>query len=148
MELFLEDLEVGQRFATGTYKMTEERIKAFAAEFDVQPFHLDDEAAQASVFGGLAASGWHTVAATMRLLTIDGTPFANGIIGVGCDVAWPKPTRPRDVLQAETEIVEITPSLSKPHQAIVTVRITTFNQNREAVCVMTPKILVFRRGAE
>jgi acyl dehydratase len=145
--LFLEDLHVGQRFASGSYVMEESRIKAFAAEFDPQPFHLDESAAQASIFRGLAASGWHTAAVAMRLLVTGGLPFANGIVGLGGEIAWPRPTRPGDTLQVESEIVEISPSRSKPNQGIVTVRSTMFNQNREPVYLFTAKILVFGRSA-
>ena len=143
--LYLDDLEVGQRFTSGTYLLEEARIKEFAAEFDPQPFHLDDTAAQASVFKGLAASGWHTGAVAMRLLVTGGLPLASGIVGMGGEIAWPRPTRPGDILQVESEIIEITPSRSKPHQGIVTVRSTMFNQKREAVYVLTAKLLVPRR---
>jgi acyl dehydratase len=144
-QLYLEDLRVGQRFTSGTDVMEAARIKEFAAEFDPQPFHLDESAAQASIFKGLAASGWHTAAVAMRLLVTSGLRFANGIVGLGAEIAWPRPTRPGDILQVESEIVEITPSRSKPHQGIVTVRSTMFNQNGEAVYVLTAKLLVPRR---
>jgi acyl dehydratase len=144
-ELYLDDLHVGQRFNSGSYVMEAARIKEFAAEFDPQPFHLEEAAAEASVFKGLAASGWHTAAAAMRLLVTGGLPFASGIVGLGGEIAWPKPTRPGDTLHVESEIVEITPSRSKPHQGIVTVRGTMFNQNQEAVYVLTAKLLVPRR---
>ena len=121
------------------------RIKEFAAEFDPQPFHLDQVAAEASIFRGLAASGWQTAAVAMRLLVAGGLPFADGIVGLGGDIAWPRPTRPGDTLQVESEIIEITPSRSKPQQGIVTVRSTMFNQDREAVYLLTAKLLVFRR---
>jgi acyl dehydratase len=143
--LYLEDMHVGQRFSSGTYLMEESRIKEFAAEFDPQPFHLDEAAAQASVFHGLAASGWHTAAASMSLLVKGGLPVANGTIGLGGEIAWPKPTRPGDVLRVESEIIEIVPSRSKPNQGIVTVKSTTLNQNGEPVYVFTAKILMFRR---
>src|SRR5258708_257328 len=143
--LYLEDLHAGQRFASGTHLMEESRIKAFAEEFDPQPFHLDESAAQASVFRGLAASGWHTAAVAMRLLVTGGLPLANGIMGVGGEIAWPRPTRPGYTLRVESEIVEITPSRSKPNQGIVTVRSTTLNQDGEPVYVFTSRILVFRR---
>jgi len=144
-QLYLDDLRVGQRFTSGNYVMEAARIKEFAAEFDPQPFHLEEVAAEASVFKGLAASGWHTAAAAMRLLVTGGLPFASGIVGLGGEIAWPKPTRPGDTLHVESEIVEITPSRSKPHQGIVTVRGTMFNQNQEAVYVLTAKLLVPRR---
>jgi len=143
--LYLDDLQVGQRFQSGTYAIEEGQIKAFAAEFDPQPFHLDERAAHASIFKGLAASGWHTAAIAMRLLVDGGLPFAHGIVGLGGEVAWPRPTRPDDILHVESEIVEITPSRSKPHQGIVTVRVTMFNQNGEAVYLLTVKLLVLRR---
>jgi acyl dehydratase len=144
--LYLEDLQVGQRFSSGTYVMEESRIKEFAAEFDPQPFHLDEAAARASVFQGLAASGWHTAAVAMRLLVTGGLPFANGIVGVGGEIAWPRPTRPGDTLRVESEIVEIVPSRSKPNQGIVTVRNTALNQNGEPVYIFTAKTLVFKRA--
>ncbi len=143
-QLYLEDLHVGQWFTSGTYLMETARIKEFASEFDPQPFHLDEAAAQISLFKGLAASGWHTAAVAMRLLVSGGLPFANGIIGLGGELSWPRPTRSGDILRVESEIVEITPSRSKPHQGIVTIRSTMFNQNREAVYLLTAKLLVFR----
>src|ERR1019366_4247057 len=105
--LYLDDLHVGQHFTSGTYKMEEERMKAFAAEFDPQPFHLEEEAAQRSIFRGLAASGWHTAAATMRLMVTGGLPFAGGMVGLGGEISWTKPTRPGDTLHVESEILEI-----------------------------------------
>jgi acyl dehydratase len=143
--LYLDDLHVGQRFASGTYVIDEARIKEFAAEFDPQPFHLDETAAQASIFKGLAASGWHTAAIAMRLLVTGGLPFANGIVGLGGEISWPRPTRPGDVLCVESEVVEITPSRSKPQQGVVTVRSTMLNQNGEAVYLFNAKVLVMRR---
>jgi acyl dehydratase len=144
-KLYLEDLNVGQRFTSTTYLITEERIKSFAQEFDPQPFHLDDAAAQKTVFRGLAASGWHTAAVAMKLLVTGGLPLGNGIIGLGGDLSWPKPTRPGDTLHVESEVLEITPSNSKPNQAVVRVRSTTLNQNGETVHQFTSKVLVFRR---
>jgi acyl dehydratase len=143
--LYLEDLHVGQRFVSDTYQISEAQIKAFAQEFDPQPFHLDDAAAQATVFAGLAASGWHTAAIAMRLLVSSGLPLANGIIGLGGDLAWPKPTRPGDMLHVESEVLEIVPSRSKPNQAIVKVRSTTLNQHGEAVHMFTSKVVVWKR---
>src|ERR1700720_4177540 len=106
---FLEDLRVGQRFASASHTVDEAQIKRFAAEYDPQPFHLDDNAAKATLFGGLAASGWHTAAMTMKLLVDAGLPLAGGILGAGGEIAWPKPTRPGDTLQVESEVLEITP---------------------------------------
>jgi len=143
--LYLEDLHVGQRFVSGSHRMDEARIKEFAREFDPQPFHLDEDAAKASVFGGLAASGWHTAAVAMRLLVDGGLPLGNGIICLGGDLAWPKPTRPGDTLHVESEILEIVPSRSKPNQAIVKVHSVTLNQDGEPVHSFTSKCLVFKR---
>ena len=144
MPLYLEDLHVGQRFLCGSQRMEEDRIKAFAAEFDPQPFHLDEAAAQASIFRGLAASGWHTASVAMRLL-VDGFPLANGLVGLGGELSWPKPTRPDDTLRVECEVLEIVPSKSKPNQGIVTIRNTAFNQHEEAVYIFTVKVLAYRR---
>ena len=146
--LYLDDLHVGQRFSAGSYRMTEDRIKAFAAEFDPQPFHLDDAEARRSIFQGLAASGWHTAAATMRLLVKGGLPIAGGLIGLGGEIAWSKPTRPGDTLRVEVEILEVTLSRSKPDRGVVTTRCITFNQKDEQVQVFTTKVLAFRRGKE
>jgi acyl dehydratase len=143
--LYLEDLFVGQRFTSGSYRMDEERIKAFATEFDPQPFHVDPQAAQATVFNGLAASGWHTAAVAMRLLVTGGLPLGNGILGLGGELAWPSPTRPGDTLHVESEIVEIVPSRSKPNRAVVKVKSTTLNQEAIPVYVFTGKVLVFKR---
>src|ERR1041385_5423433 len=99
--LYLEDLQIGQKFISGTHHMDEAKIKEFAIEFDPQPFHLDEAAAKASVFGGLAASGWHTAAVAMRLLVDGGLPLGNGIIGFGGGFAWAQTTPPRGPLQVE-----------------------------------------------
>ncbi len=143
--LYLEDLHVGQRFTSGSYRIDENGIKAFATEFDPQPFHLDEAVAQTGVFRGLSASGWHTAAVTMRLLVTGGLPLGNGIIGLGGELAWPKPTRPGDTLRVESDILEIVPSRSKPNQGVVKVQSTTLNQHGEPVYVFTAKVLVFKR---
>ena len=144
-ELYLDDLYVGQRFAAGPISVTAEEIVSFAREFDPQPFHLDGEAAKATLFQGLAASGWHTAALTMRMLTDGGIPIATGVVGVGGEIAWPKPVRPGDTLRVETEVLAIAPSRSKPNQAIVTTRSTTTNQHGETVQVLTAKLVAFAR---
>ncbi len=142
----LEDLRVGQRFRSGTHALDEAQIKSFARQFDPQPFHVDDDQARDTLFGGLAASGWHTAAITMRLM-VGGVPLAGGIIGAGGEINWPKPTRPGDVLHVESEIVEITPSRSRPDRGTVTVRSETLNQRGETVQVLTAKLIVPRRPA-
>ena len=144
--LYLDDLTVGQRFTSGEHAMDETQIKAFAAQFDPQPFHLDDAAAQATLFGGLAASGWHTAAITMRLNVTGGLPIAGGIIGAGGELNWPRPTRATDVLQVVSEVQQITPSRSKPDRGIVTVRSETRNQHGDVVQVSTMRLVVPRRA--
>ena len=116
--LYLDDLQVGQRFTSRTHRVDEAEIKAFASQFDPQPFHLDENAAKASLFSGLVASGWHTAAMTMRLL-VEGLPLAGGVIGAGGELSWPRPTRPGDILLVEIEIVEIVPSRSRPDRGVV-----------------------------
>jgi acyl dehydratase len=143
--LYLEELSVGQRFTSGTHAVDAAQIKAFAAQFDPQPFHLDDDAAKSTLFTGLAASGWHTAALTMRLLVDSGLPIAGGIIGSGGEVAWPKPTRPGDILHVVSEIEEVTPSRSRPNRGMVRVRSETRNQRDEVVQVLISKLVVPRR---
>ncbi len=121
--LFLEDLQVGQRSVSRSYRVTAEEIKAFARQYDPQYFHLDEEEAKKSpLFRGLAASGWHTGSITMRLMVTGGLPFAWGQIGAGGDVSWPRPTRPGDELTVYCEILAIAPSRSKNDRGIVSVR--------------------------
>ena len=143
--LFLDDLFVGQHFSSASHAVDEEQIRAFAQQFDPQPFHLEAAAAEASLFGGLAASGWHTAAITMRLNVEGGIPFAGGIIGAGGEIAWPKPVQPGDVLRVENEVAEIVPSRSRPDRAMVTVLSRTLNQKDEVVQTLRMKLVVFRR---
>ena len=144
-KLYLEDLQVGQRFVSGQYEMEEKKMKEFAAEFDPQPFHLDEEAGARSIFRGLAASGWHTAAVTMKLLVESDLALAEGIVGVGGEINWPRPTRAGDILRVECEVMEITPSRSKPMQGMAKIRNTTLNQKDEVVQVFTASVVVFRR---
>jgi acyl dehydratase len=144
-QLYLDDLRVGQRFTSDKHALDEAQIKAFAGQFDPQAFHLDEQAASRTIFGGLAASGWHTAAITMRLL-VGGLPIAGGIVGAGGEIAWPRPTRPGDVLHVESEIIEIAPSRSRPDRGTVTLRSETRNQRNEPVQVLTAKLIVPRRA--
>jgi acyl dehydratase len=144
-ELYLEDFAVGQRFVSETHGIDADQIKLFAQRFDPQPFHLDEVAAQASFFRGLAASGWHTASITMSLLVKSGMPIAGGLIGAGGELQWPKPVRPGDVLQVESEVLEIRPSRSRPERGMITVKSVTRNQNGEEVQVLTSRMLVWRR---
>src|SRR5437868_3285976 len=142
---YLDDLQVGERFTSAEQALDEAQIKAFAQQFDPQPFHLDDEAARATLFGGLAASGWHTAALTMRLLVGGGMPLAGGIIGAGGEISWPKPTRPGDVLHVESEVLSITPSRSRPDRGMIEVRSETRNQHGDVVQLLVSKLVVPRR---
>jgi acyl dehydratase len=143
--LYLEDLQVGQRFTSGTHALDVAQITSFARQFDPQPFHLDEAAAAASLFRGLAASGWHTAAITMRLLNDGGLPIAGGLIGVGGEIEWPQPTRPGDVLQVESEILAVAPSRSRPDRGMATMRSETRNQRGEVLQILTAKLVVPRR---
>jgi len=140
--LYFEDLQVGQRFVSGTHLIDESQIKEFATQFDPQPFHLDAEAAKNSLFKGLVASGWHTAAISMRLLVGRGLPIAGGLIGMGAEIAWPNPTRPSDELHIESEILDLKLSQSRPGRGIATVRSETRNQRGEVVQVLTAKLVV------
>jgi acyl dehydratase len=143
--LYLDDLQVGAKYLSKTHLIDEQQIKTFARQFDPQPFHLDDEAARSTLFGGLAASGWHTAAITMELIVTGPARYAGGMIGAGVELRWPTPTRPGDILQAESEIIEVTPSRSKPDRGIATVRTLTRNQRGEVLQDMTSKLMVPRR---
>src|SRR4051794_12813844 len=142
--LFLDDLHVGQRFTSGAHALDEEEVQAFAREFDPQPFHLDAEAAKDTLFEGLVASGWHTAAITMRLLVESGLPLAGGVIGAGGGISWPRPTRPGDILQVESEILELKPSRSRPDRGTATIRSETRNQLGEVVQLLIAKLVVPR----
>jgi len=143
---YLEDFQPGQRFGSGRLRVEGARIKSFATEFDPQPFHLDDDAARDTFFKGLAASGWHTAAMTMRLLVDGELRPAGGIIGAGFEeMRWPRPVRPGDELHVESEVLEVRPSKSRPDQGLIKVRTTTSNQNGEPVQVFVGNLIVLRR---
>jgi acyl dehydratase len=145
-ERYLEDFAVGQKFGSGRLRIDRERTIAFAAEFDPQPFHLDEAAAHRSIFGGLTASGWHTAAVTMRLLVETELKPAGGIIGAGLDECrWPRPVRPSDELRVECEVIDVRPSKSRPEQGLIKLRTTTLNQNDEAVLIHVVNLVVPRR---
>lgn len=147
---YLDELAAGQHFrGSNRLRIEADRIKTFAAEFDPQPFHLDEEAAGASLFRGLAASGWHTAAATMCLLVDSEFKPAGGIVGAGFDeLRWPLPVRAGDVLRVESEVLEVRPSMSRPEQGLVKVRTTTMNQHGEVVQISVGNLVVPRRPAE
>ena len=146
-EYYLEDFAAGQTFKTGRTRVDKEKILAFAREFDPQPYHLDEAAAQKSPFQGLAASGWHTAAMTMRLMVDGEFRPAGGILGVGFEqLSWPRAVRPGDELHAVSEILDVRPSKSRADRGLITVRTTTFNQNNEPVMIFTGNLLVPRRA--
>ena len=146
--LYLDDLHVGRRFTSATHTIDEAQIKAFATKFDPQPFHTDEQAAQSTFFNGLAASGWHTAAITMRLNVESGPPLAGGIVGAGAELSWPAPTRPGDVLHVESEVVEITLSRSRPDRGTIVLLSRTINQRGEVVQILKARLVVPRRVAK
>ena len=146
-KLYLEDLSEGLVYESAEVKLEAAQIQAFAREFDPQPFHLDDAAARDTLFGGLAASGWHTAAVTMKLL-VQSLPLAGGIIGVGGDIAWPRPTRPGDVLRVISTILTVERSRSKPGRGIVTVESETRNQHDDICQRLIARLVVFERVDE
>jgi acyl dehydratase len=142
--LYLEDLQVGLRFECGRHALDADQIKTFAREFDPQPFHLDEEAAQGTFFGGLAASGWHIVCLTMRMIA-EHVPFAGGLIGGAAEITWPQPTRPDDILHVTSQIMEVTPSRSRPQRGMALLRTETRNQRDELLQIFIAKCVVPRR---
>lgn len=145
---YLDEYSVGQTFAAGGVRVDRERIKAFAGEFDPQPFHLDEQSAGETFFKGLAASGWHTAALTMKLLVGSELKPVGGVIGAGFEeLRWPRPVRPGDELHILSEVLEVRPSKSHPDRGFLKLRTTTLNQNDEAVQVSVGNIMVPRRVA-
>jgi acyl dehydratase len=146
-EQYLEDYAVGQIYLSGKKRVAKDEIFAFAQQFDPQFYHLDEVAALKSPFKGLAASGWHTAAMTMRLMVDGAFKPAGGILGVGFDqLSWSRPVRPGDELHVKSEILEVRPSKSKPDRGTVRVQNTTLNQNDEIVQMFTANLLVPRRS--
>ena len=145
--IWLDEFTPGQKFVSNALGLDAAAIKAFATQFDPQPFHLDEGAAHDSFFGGLAASGWHTAALSMRLLVESGFRPAGGIIGSRADeLSWPRPVRPGDELHVEAEVLEVRRSKSRPGQGFIKCRTTTLNQNGEAVQVLVMNLLVQARA--
>lgn len=145
---YLEDFKVGDRFAGGSFEVTEEAIVAYARQFDPQAFHLDRTAAKESLFGELVASGWHTASLTMKLTVERGINPVNGVIGMGVEqLNWPRPVRPGDRLSIRDEVLEVRPSKSKPDRGVLRVRMETLNQNDEVVQSFVANLIVLRRPA-
>lgn len=143
--LYLEDLHIGDRFKSRSYLMSEDEVLSFARQYDPQSFHTDASAAEKHpIFKGLAASGWHTAAVTMRLWT-ECFPVTYGLIGSESHIRWPRPTRVNDELYVVVEITAIHHSRSKPDRGIVSYETYTYNQKDELVYQSTTKILVFTK---
>jgi acyl dehydratase len=145
-ERHFEDFAPGQTYESGRIAVDAQQVVEFATRFDPQPFHTDPEAARGTMFGGLAASGWHTAAITMRLLVESDVRPAGGWIGAGCDeLRWPRPVRPGDELRTESQVLEMRPLKSRPDQGLVKMRTATLNQKNEEVQIMVANLLVRRR---
>jgi acyl dehydratase len=144
---YLEDLEVGRKSAFGSYQVTREEVLEFARKYDPQPFHLSDEAAAQTHFGRLAASGWHTCAMTMAMIVENLEAHEQAGLGSpGVDeLRWLKPVFPGDTLRAETEILEVKPSRSKPDIGSFRSRCTVFNQDDQPVLSFISIVLIRRR---
>ena len=145
--MYLDDFRVGDVIKGGSLHVDVAMIKEFAAKYDPQPFHLDEEAAAASFFKGLAASGWHTAALTMRLIVESGVPVSGGVIGAGGTINWPKALRPGEAIRLESEILEVRPSKSRPDRGMVKVRFTTFDSTGDVVQVLVADLVALRRPA-
>jgi acyl dehydratase len=145
MRRYLDELKAGDRFTSASHRMEMAEIKAFALQFDPQPFHLDEAAATDSLFGGIVASGWHTAAVAMRLMVDGGLPIAGGIIGTAADMRWRSPVRAGDELHVVCEIQEVSPSRSKPDRGTVRIACSTLNQRGEAVTTAQMRVIVSRR---
>ena len=138
-ELYFEDLEAGQVVELGSHIVTEEEIVAFARQWDPQPFHVDPEAARASVFGGLIASGWHTGAMWMRgyVDTLLG-PSSQGSPGIE-ELRWLAPVRPGDMLAGRLTVLDTTPSERRPDRGTVRIRGEMVNQDGITVMSMVSR---------
>ena len=145
MARYLEDFKPGDRFETASVEITEAMIFQFAGQYDPQPFHLSREAADNSIFKGLAASGWHVAALTMGLVVRAGLDVANGLVGIDVTLRWPRPTRPGDILRVIVDILETHPSHTHPGWGIVKMRWTTSNQNNEILAEIVPDCWVKAR---
>lgn len=146
MSLFFEDFRPGDLTDTGSLTVTKEEILSFARQFDPQPFHVDEEAARQSPYGGLIASGWHTAALCMRLIVALLGSGSGSLGSPGVDeLRWLKPVRPGDELSVRVEVLEAIPSRSKPDRGLVKLRYTMRNQKSEDVMTMIALGLVLRR---
>jgi len=144
---YFEDFAVGQVFAADEdYEITPERIHAFAAEYDPQPIHLDPDVAAREMFGGIIASGWHSLSVTMRLIVHSNIFGGAPVVGVGVDkLRYLEPIRPGDRLRAQAEVIGVRPSRSHPDRGYLTLRVTTTRQGSEPVLTQEWTVLVPRR---
>ena len=147
--LHLDDFAPGQVYPLGRRTVSRDEIVAFARDWDPQPFHLDEQAAAGSIYGGLIASGWHTVCVFMRLFA-DGLLNRSAAMGSpGVDeVRWLRPVRPGDTLEAHIEILEVRPSRSRPDRGSVRTRCVVVNQDQDEVLTMQAVVLFGRRPAD
>jgi acyl dehydratase len=147
--IHLDDLAPGQVYPLGRRTLSRDEIVAFARDWDPQPFHLDEQAAAASLYGGLIASGWHTVCVFMRLFADGLLSRAAALGSPGIDeVRWLRPVRPGDTLEARIEILEVKPSRSRPDRGSVRARCVMTNQDGDEVLTMHPVLLFGRRQSE
>ena len=146
--LYLEDLRVGQRLRSASVTITTQDIIRFARDSDPQYFHLDEEAAKDSMFGGLVASGWQTGALSVKLL-IDSAdpPFAGGLVGVEAHIAWKLPVRPGDSLRVEAEVTRIVHPRRYADRGFVSMDMATYNQRGEVVLTQSVTVVAFRDPA-
>jgi len=145
---YFEDLKPGDKFNTAEYEMTAEEIMAFGRKFDPQAFHTDPDAARATLFGQLVASGWHTAAVSMRLMVLGEMDLDGGVIGQGMEsLRWPRPVLPGDRLRVVTEIVEVRPAPARPDRGLIKLRCRTYNQAGKVVQDMTATLLVALRSS-
>jgi acyl dehydratase len=143
-----EDFAVGREFLTGSVEVTPDEIVDFARRYDPQPFHLDEAAARASLFGGLVASGWMTACLTMRLMC-DAYLLDSASLGSPGleELKWLKPVRPGDRLQVRVTVIEARPMNSRPDVGLVKSRMQTLNQHAEVVLTMQAWAMYRRRAA-
>jgi acyl dehydratase len=145
--LYWEDFAAGQVAEYGPYEVSAGEIKAFAAEFDPQPMHLDEAAARATMVGGLCASGWHTCAIMMRIIADGFIVESSSMGGTGCgEVKWLAPVRPGDRLRVRTEVIDKRPSRSRPEMGFVNFRFDMFNAADVRVMTLTPHLMFGRRS--
>lgn len=134
---YFEDFEVGQVIEVGTRTVTEEEIIDFASKFDPQPFHVDKDAAEKSIYGGIIASGWHTCSMMMRMLVDHFLRQSSSMGSPGVDeIRWLKPVRAGDTLSVSTTILETRPSTSKPDRGVVMTQWQARNQHGELVATV------------